>query len=398
MKTLRWVLPGLILLGAVIFAAIRIGEVVRPTAPPREARRPEIRIDVTARLKSTDDLLEYVSANPSQVSLAAWAVGDEKNGIFVNAAQMRPVASSLNVLVLAAYAEQVRERLLDPKERVPLKVWSAFALPRTDEGAHEAAVKRLREARRIHDEVVELRDIADAMMVHADGAATDYLMHRVGREALAVLPTKLSLESDEPPMPSSGQLLTWRSTSVRDPATALIGRYRSWGRARYVDETWKLSEKLRDDPRFRALEMQRFEDQGIGLSAIEQRALAKTTDVRGTARSYARVMEKLAFEELPGADVARRHLEWPMRSEPLKSRFEFLGATSGALPGILTAAYYGKPKGEKPVRVLALFCEDLPDDVWVHLRRTSLHQQFGLRLIEDDAFFARAKERFSSAN
>src|SRR5262245_23672709 len=95
-------------------------------------------------LRTPEDVLQYIATHPQDVSVAAWTVGDEAHGVYLNADKPRPLASTIKVLVLADYAEQVGFGALRPEEPVELSAWEAYWLPGTDGGAHKAALRELR--------------------------------------------------------------------------------------------------------------------------------------------------------------------------------------------------------------------------------------------------------------
>lgn len=354
--------------------------------------------EVAAKLKTADDVLEYIASNRDSVSLAAWSIGDEANGIYLNADVKRPLASTVKVMVLAAYAAGVDAGELDPNEPVSLSNWDRYWLPETDGGSHPAAVKALREKGSVTDDRASLRDVVWAMIRYSDNAATDLVMERIGRGTLEALPAKLALPGEDAPTPLSGSLLTWRNTREDTPAAQLLARYRAIERAEFADQAWKLAQALRDDDVLRNAEVRRLEKDGIGLTIREQAEFTKALDNRGTARGYASLMARVAAGSLEGSGFMREQLEWPMQRESMRASFETLGTKGGSLAGILTSAFYAKPKGERPYRVLALFFQDLPTAAWFAMMGSFVHQQFELKVLEDDEFFQKVKARLAEGS
>src|SRR5262249_8618363 len=103
------------------------------------------------------------------------------------------------------------------------------------------------------------------------------------------------------------------------------------------------------------------------------------------------VMAKI-YLGLPGFSAETlRDLEWPMANATVRADFERLGTKGGSLVGILTSAYYAKPKGDKPARVLAVFFQNVPVPVWPAMETTVVHQEFERRLLLDDTFVAKVR-------
>ena len=188
------------------------------------------------QLKSVAALVDFMDANRSHVSLVAYRADDPDAAILLNPDVPRPLASTIKILVLAGYAEAVDEGRWSPHERVPLTAVEAFLLPRTDGGAHDHAVEEFRERGWLDAPGnVALRDVVWAMMTVSDNSATDYLLHRLGREAAGALPARFAAPDSDAPLPISGVFLSWDSEE-----------------GPLADAAWGLAGRLHSDPGFRA--------------------------------------------------------------------------------------------------------------------------------------------------
>lgn len=340
------------------------------------------------RVKDPDGVLAYLEANRVSVSLATWEVGHEDEALLLHADEPRSLASTVKVLVLAAYAQQVESGQLDPDSRVSLSEWDAFYLPRTDGGAHPASLAELEQKGRVVDEAVTLADVARAMIVHSDNAAADLVMMRVGRSALDRAPEQFATTKDEAPFPISGTMLL--STSAPDGVLPRqwMAQLEGEGRKAIADRAWAIAERLVKDDAYRSTQRNRLEHSGIGLNLREQEAFAKALFPRGTARGYAKLMERVATAPSSSkwAFVMSSNLEWVLgRGGSLDQRFDRFGTKGGSLPGVLTSATYAQPHGQ-PTRVMTLFLEDVPFALWANLMKTFTQQKFEQRLLEDPAF------------
>lgn len=338
--------------------------------------------EVAGRLNSADDLLDFIDANRSHVSLVAYRLSDPDAAIRLNPDAPRPLASTIKILVLAGYAEAVDQRRWSAGERVPLADIEAFWLPRTDGGAHERAVEIYRERGWLDASgSVSLRDVAWAMMTVSDNAATDYLLHRLGREDAGSFPRRFAADNADPPMPVGGIFLSW-SDAVDGPL---------------ADAAWELADRLDGDPGFRA--RRRSDPVTIRLTLREQAHLAETRFPRGTARGYASLMERISRGELISAAASatmREFLEWPMENERIRREFTAFGTKGGALPGVLTEATYAAPRDGAPTGVAALFFDELPLAVWLTLIDSYLHQDLLRRLLSDPEFFEDVRQRLEA--
>lgn len=338
--------------------------------------------DAAGRLSSADDLLDFIDANRSHVSLVAYRPSDPDAAILLNPDIPRPLASTIKILVLAGYAEAVDEGRWSADERVPLAAVEAFHLPRTDGGAHARAAEIYRERGWLDGSgSVSLRDIVWAMMTVSDNAATDYLLHRLGRENAGSLPGRFAAGDSDSPMPIGGVFLSW-SGAVDEPL---------------ADAAWELADRLHGDPGFRA--RRRNDPVTTRLTLRDQAQLAETRFPRGTARDYASLMERVRGGELVSAAASatmRAFLEWPMENERIRGEFTAFGTKGGALPGVLTEATYAAPRDGAPAGVAVLFFDELPLAVWFTLIDSYLHQDLLRRLLSDPDFFDDVRQRLEA--
>jgi hypothetical protein len=202
------------------------------------------------------------------------------------------------------------------------------------------------------------------------------------------------MPEEEPAWPLSGQILSWQNTELDTPVAELAKRYRALDRGSYASTAWQLSAAL-ETPARSAAERARLEDDGLTLRLSEQAELTRVTSPRGRARAYAQLMARIAGGELEGSDLAQAALAWPLQNAEVKESFDSVGTKPGSLPGLLTSAYYARPKGQNKLRVLALFLDELPTAVWLQLMQKFLHQRFELHLLSDDAFFEQVKQRLA---
>ena len=124
-------------------------------------------------------------------------------------------------------------------------------------------------------------------------------------------------------------------------------------------------------------------------SISTQRLFSDNLNPQANARDYAALMAQIAQNGLSNAEssfMARLYLEWPMRFTVNQELFSNLGYKNGAMPGVLTTAYYAYPIGETTPVVVALFYRDLPNGLYQRWRRNELaHDEFARWLLYDPA-------------
>jgi beta-lactamase class A len=289
-----------------------------------------------ADLKDVEAVLAYIKAHPRDVALVT-------EGISHNAERAAPVASAIKVIHLAAYADAVKAKKIDPRERVPVGRWNAYHLPGTDGGAHEAALKRLKPG-----DTVTLDQIVSAMIEESDNAAADLLRDRLGHARLdRIAKTRVSS--------INGEMLR-AFAGCRLPADTCLKNYVNSGK--------QITPKL---PSFR-----------------RQAEWAETvTRVRPAVLHG--VLTRLRKDP-----TASRHLEWPMRRPGADPKQLVIGTKGGALPGVISEAMYTVRPGEKP-RHTVFALRRLPERTWFSGLESYAHQQFIVKVATDPAFRAKVR-------
>lgn len=335
-----------------------------------------------AALAGAPDFQAYVLAHRDQVSLATWDLNAPEQGIYLNADQPRPLASTYKLMVLYGYARAIATHQARADEPVALADVEAYYLPGTDGGAHQ----------QWHGDPVPLSYVAHAMVRYSDNAATDYLQARFGA---GDAPAALGLPADEKPIPGLGQYLLWADDEHPATPAARLATYQAAGRAGFREMATTSTERFAKDPAYRA-HMRAYWARGAdpALGYPEVAALARLWTA-GTARSYAAAMGRVLTGQVepPGtAPIMQELLEWPKQEFPANwNAFEAVGTKGGSLPGILTDAWFSRRKGG-PTRVSALFLEGLPADVFQALGHSFAQQQWEASLLADDRAFERARQ------
>lgn len=270
-----------------------------------------------------EGLIDWVVAHPKDVGLVVLLDGEQK--LSHQPDEQFPLASTIKVLTLLAYAEQVAAGVLDEGATVTVEVVDRLYLAGTDGGAHEAARSEWGDAAE-----VTLDQLTRAMIRYSSNSAADVMLDEVGGP------------------PAVLDAARRHKMTRQHPPVAVFELFRSWENSR--------------EP---------------------VRTLAGGTPA-GTPREWASLMEQFRTGEaltLPAAAIVRKHLEWPLTVGDNRRSFERFGTKGGALPGIITEASYLVMRDGRAVSV-SLFIRNLPDDVHAQLLQSYVHQELIRALAE----------------
>lgn len=287
-----WIAPLVALL-------LVLGACAAPGAPaptPDTARPADCAPPPAAELPTAAGWLAWIDRHPDDVAVL---VDDGRGAVVTHGADRpMPLASAVKVVHLAAYGRAAAEGRLRPDEPVAVADWERFYLP-TDGGAHQAALARLRPG-----PTVTVDAMVSAMIQESDNAATDWLRERLGDDALVRaaadtgwapfdLPSELGaalalvLPGQAPPLSAP--------RSERGPAEVALARRYAADPAFRDEAVRALTARVTTDPE--------------GYLADNDRWAGETAV--GSAAQLTGAYRALATGSFgPGADVARRHLEW----------------------------------------------------------------------------------------
>ncbi len=369
-----------------------------PSATVDDATRAELRLRTPA---AAWPALQRLLDAPATVGLVAYQAGRAAEGVYLNPDTPMPLASVAKLIVLAAYAEAITAGELNPLEQVTLAELDRFYLPNFDLGAHRRAVAELRTSGRLlspdDDPAVRLEDVAWMTISHSSNAASDYLYWRLGQARIEETAIALGLNtpsgsrpqgSHSAPCPFLSQFLMMANhargtANDRQALAAFLSD--TDGAAAYGREASLLADAYINDAGFREAE-QTWRERTRQPSIDTQRFFAAELTPQGTAGNYAALMHRLAQNGLSNPDSsfqARRILEWPNVFDANQEHFSNVGYKNGALPGVLTTAYYAYRWGDAAPVIVVLFYRDLPQQMYREWRFALPHDELARWLLAD---------------
>lgn len=321
---------------------------------------------------------------PETVGLAAFQIGQEEDGLYINADRPMPLASVVKIINLIAYANAVAAGELDPAVWIPIAELERSYLPGMDLGAHRRAIEELRERGLIARDPpsTPLEEVPRMMIRHSSNAAADYLHLLVGQERMEKTAKDLGLESQTAICPWIGQFLLIKNHERTGSDRAAVQSFIEDPEA-YGQEVMRLTEAYTTKPAFRDAESV----PGTRRRTIDvQRLFSENLNGHGSAREYALLMSKILQNQLktPYTNIlVRRVMEWPMEFPENQESFSTVGFKDGSLPGILTTVYYARRLEDSRQVVVALFYRNLPMQTYRSWRETLPHDELARWLMSD---------------
>lgn len=247
--------------------------------------------------------------------------------------------------------------------------WERWYLPGSDAGNHPQALARAgiaNDGLRALDpqRTVSLDTIVASMIQVSDNAAADFLRDRLGDQALMHAAADGGWTDAD--LPSFlGQTLALVAPELTPPTRTPAQR---------AAAELALARRFATDPALRT------ELSTRPLPPVEVQQRWFDDSATGSAHQLAALHHVIATGAVgPGADIARRHLEWQKVAQPGVAGIGFKG---GSLPGMLTEAFsLRRDNGSTATGILLVRRMPLTD--WAKARTNFIHQQMLLAAMTD---------------
>lgn len=287
-------------------------------------------------------VLNHLKDNPQTTSLYL-----AENGVALITYQsdvVRPLASTVKILIAAEYAMQIDAGQVNKDSSVPLADLNRYYLKNSDGGAHEEWLKAMQSEDKIKNNEVTLHDVAKGMATYSSNANTDYLIDLLGISAINERAKTLGLTQHEDVYPIVSAVLIpnqIKSESMNDKQ--LIKKLEAMSMEEYRTLAEELSEQMKEGT-----------IQTGDMKYNSSRSVQKVWSDRligASANDYGKLLTIISNDLLPptAAENMRNLLEWPMQLyESNHDRYVHLGAKGGSTAFILTEALYAENhKGDK---------------------------------------------------
>lgn len=293
-------------------------------------------------------VLNHLKDNPQTTSLYLAENGVEL--ITYQSDVVRPLASTVKILIAAEYAMQIDTGQLNKDSTVPLADLNRYYLKNSDGGAHEEWLKAMQSEDKIKNNEVTLHDVAKGMATYSSNANTDYLIDLLGISAINERAKALGLTQHEDVYPIVSALLIpdhIKSKSMSEKQ--LIQNLEDMSIEEYRTLAEELSKQMKEG-------IIKVEDITFDSSSGVQKVWSDRL-IGASASDYGKLLTVISNDQLPttAAETIRDLLEWPMQlNESNHDRFVHLGAKGGSTAFILNDALYAENNNGDKIEIVFL--------------------------------------------
>ena len=296
-----------------------------------------------------DYFIKHLKNNPETTSFYLAENGEPV--ITYQSTFIRPLASTVKILIAIEYAMQVEENKIKKDQRIPLDDLNRFYVKNTDGGAHEAWLDAMKQDGVIQNNEVTLHDVAKGMITYSSNANTDYLINLLGVDAINNRKNELGLTQHEEVYPIVGALFI--SNAIRKDGMS---------EKELIEALQKMSmEDYRTLAQSISLQMKSGEinasETTFDLSAAVQRVWSDRL-IGASANDYGKLLALISNDKLPpiSAETIRDVMEWPMQlNKENQKRYTHIGAKGGSTLFVLNNAMYVENLEGDQYEVVLLF-------------------------------------------
>lgn len=324
-------------------------------------------------------VLKHLKNHPETTSLYVVENGEEL--IAYESDTVRPLASTVKIIIAIEYGFQVDEGKVNPEEMVDVTELEKYYFKNTDGGAHEAWLKSIDK----NQQQVTIHDVAKGMIVYSSNANTEYLMDHLGIDAINQRAQSLGLTKHEKVYPIVGGLYIAQALKDEDHR---VEKLETMSMDAYRELANEYSQQMKDG----TIHLKKINaDLPLNVQKVWSDRL-----IGSTAKEYGQLLTFIQNNELPtkANEIIRDLLEWPMQmNEQNKEIFTYIGAKGGSTAFVLTDALYAKDLNKNTFEFVIL-TDDL--SVWQQLLLNYHLNSFEAKFLQDASYRSYVKEELEA--
>lgn len=333
-------------------------------------------------MPGSDQVLDFITDHPER-SAVMWQRNDSAMAV-LHPDRVMPLASTVKIIIAIEYAAQAAAGRIDPNETVDLDELAHYYVPGTDGGAHLAWQQSLPSD---NGGKVAMRQVAGGMIQYSSNANSEWLLDRLGFEAVNARLDSLGVRPHTPIYPFVSALFVGRELFPDKEGGELVSALEALDERAYIEATYRIHAKMKADRSYR----QSLGDLGMDLQRIWSDRLPAST-----VAAYAALMQKINSRKhfTPEVHTYLNEVMEQMMDHPAnQSWLQHSGMKGGSTATVLTKAMYATDKAGNKTE-LAYFLNDL--SLLEALKLQMSMNAFELELLQNAAFRKKAQAAFTS--
>lgn len=293
-----------------------------------------------------DPVVTFLRDNPARSAI--FLVRNDTTLVSLRPDQLFPLASAVKTMVAIEFAKQAAAGKINAGEVIPLTDTDRYYITNTDGGAHPQWKANLAAQGISKKDSVPLLEVAKGMIRYSSNANTEYLMDRLGLDAINANLRELGLRKHERLMYMVSGLVLYSTTAKQ----VTLQQVRALSAKAYAARAAAIHQQLKQDVDGSFKKQFIFPD-------MDLQKLWSDRLTASTVREYASIMQKLnkrTYYKPAVQSYLDQIMEWPFAVNPGNQQvYEHIGMKGGSTAFLLTNALYATTKDGNRSELVVFF-------------------------------------------
>jgi D-alanyl-D-alanine carboxypeptidase len=320
----------------------------------------------------------FFKDHPNKMALCLYQEGSVIVGH--NEEEYFPMASLSKTIIVIEYAYQVNSGVLDQEELISLSELDRYAL---DDDNYKNWLKRMKKDRRVVQNKVPIKFVAQGMIQFSANACADYMLNRLGLEQVNQRIGLLNLDH-EPIFPFTASLLLAFNYEKKERAL-FLREAQGWDRETYRSKVEALNDRIVQEDQF--LKSIRKNISQDSYKDVAYDSLWTAYFSRSTAKTYAELIDKINrrdFETDIQDQLTFLFETWVFADNPgIQESFDGLAYKGAGTNSLVNVWLYVRTKEGTTTQFVALFDHLTPEEYKLIEATVS---NFGFEMCTNPAF------------
>ena len=293
--------------------------------------------------------------------------------------QKMPLASTVKLIIAVEFARQISEGQLNKNEQISLTELDLYYIPNTDGGAHPEWLSQVKQKQLIHNDHVKLIEVAKGMMAFSSNANTEYLLRRLGLDAINQQLALLNLRDHDDLYHFCAAVMIPAYLEEQCEKGQVLDKLTKMSHEEYVLLAGQLADELADG------KLQELKQKVMPMSENLQRIWSDRLP-RGTTSDYLHLLEFINQKTILPKNmqaVFDEIVETAMTNPRNQTWLKHAGQKGGSTKWVFTLAAYFTDHQDNTIE-LVFFSNDLEPLQLMKLQENA--NEFMVKIVKDQEF------------
>lgn len=323
-------------------------------------------------------VVDFIKKNPTRSAILL-----KRNDSIIanrNPHKIMQLASTVKIIIAIEYSYQVKNKIINPDEKINLNDINKFYIENTDGNTHKSWLNSVSE--KISNNKVSIKEIAKGMMKFSSNANTEWLIERLGIKSINSRINTLGLKNHSPIYYIVSALYVSSEIYPKLKGKELKNKMKLLTHEKYIEFSNLIHTKLKTDSSYK---------KKLGKIDLDAQKIWSNNLPSSTVYEYVSVMKKINsrvyFDKITQENIEEL-MEYVLDKPKKRDKIPHIGMKEGTTISILTKALYSTDKENNKTEI-AYFFNDLTLLESIKLQKSI--KKFDLALLTNPNFRNKVK-------